>query len=86
MRRVLFCLLWFVLLAFVSLTVAGMVVALNTCPETEEFSVGYECGRMASEQFMARYRLPIVLGALLLSVAGTLAGVLPGTRKRAGRG
>ena len=81
MRRLLFCLLWFVLFAVVALMVSGLAVALS-CPETEEFSVGYECGKAATEQFMGKYRLPIVAGALLLSVAGTLAGVLPGTRKR----
>jgi hypothetical protein len=82
MRRLLFCLLWFVLFAFVALMVSAMVVALNGCPETEEFSVGYDCGKMASEQFMSKYRLPIIIGTLVLSVVGTLAGVLPGTKKR----
>ena len=82
MRRLLFCLLWFVLFAVVALAISGIFVSLNACPETEEFSVGYDCGKMASEQFMARYRLPIVVGALLLSLAGTFFGVLPGTRKR----
>ena len=82
MRKLLFCLLWFVLFAAVALTVSGIFVALNGCPETEEFSVGYDCGKMASEHFMASYRPPIVIGALLLSGAGTFLGILPGTRNR----
>lgn len=82
MRRVLFCLLWFVLIAFVTLAVAGMLVAVNGCPETEEFSVGYDCGKMVSRQFMDTYRLPIIMGALLASIAGTVTGFLPGTKKR----
>jgi len=82
MRKLLFCLFWFALLAVVALAASGIFVAFNGCPETEEFSVGYDCGKMASERFMAKYRLPIVVGALLLSTAGTFSGVLPGTRKR----
>jgi hypothetical protein len=82
MRRLFFCLLWFVLLAIVTLMVSGMVVAVSGCPETEDFSVGYDCGKMVSERFMGKYGLPIAIGALLLSIVGTLAGVLPGTKKQ----
>ena len=82
MRRYAFGLLWFVLFTFVALMVGGMVVALNACPETEDFSVGFDCGKMAAEQFKENYRLPIVAGVLLLSIIGTVTGVLPGTKKR----
>jgi len=82
MRRLVFCLLWFVLFAVVALMVSGIVVSLNACPGTEEFSAGYDCGKLVSEQFMAKYRLSIVAGALLLAIVGSLAGVLPGTRRR----
>lgn len=80
MRRFLFCLLWFVLFAFVALMVSGMVVALNGCPETGEFSVGYDCGKMVAEQFMGKYRPSMVVGSVLLSIAGTVAGICPGQR------
>lgn len=82
MRRVLFGLLWFVLIAVSALLLSSVFVAVTGCPETDEFAVGYDCGKTISDAFMARYRLPIILGALLLSIAGTVAGVLPGTKKR----
>lgn len=82
MRRLLFFMLWFVLFTVLALIISGIVIALNSCPDAEEFSVGYDCGKLASEQFMAKYRLPMVVGIFLLSLTGTLAGILPGTKKR----
>lgn len=85
MRRILFCLLWCALFsvgAVSALAVKGIAVAWDSCPETEEFSVGYDCGRRVAKQLTDRYRMPLVVGALLLAVAGSAAGLLPGTKKR----
>ena len=82
MRRILFFLLWFVLLSVTALIASGVIVSLGDCPETEEFSVGYECGKAITEQFMAKWRLPILAGTFLACLAGALTGLLPGTKKR----
>ncbi len=82
MRRLLFFILWFVLFTILALILSGIVIALNSCPDVEEFSAGYDCGKLASEQFMAKFRLPMIAGIFLLCLTGTLSGILPGTKKR----
>lgn len=85
MRRLLFSLLWCALLAVAAvsaLAVKGVLVAWDGCPETEEFDVGYDCGKRLAEELNARYRMPLVVGVVLLGLACSAAGVLPGTKKR----
>lgn len=84
MRRLLFGLLWCALFAVASvsaLAVNGVLVAWDSCPETEDFDVGYDCGKRLAEELNARYRTPLVVGAVLLALSCTAAGVLPGTKK-----
>lgn len=46
------------------------------------YSQGYEAGLVAGAEFRERYGHYVIIGAALLAAAGTLAGVLPGTRRQ----
>jgi len=84
MKRALFGVIWFFALTLFGLIGAGAVVGFtvdNKVPAVN-FADGYAKGRAAGEEFRRNYGGVIVLGALALSIAGTVAGVLPGTRRR----
>lgn len=84
-RRILFGLFWFAII-WMGLLVAGLGLtgALQVRPEPtmgEGFSSSYEVGVEAGAKFRERYGWIVITVAGLLAAGGSIAGILPGTRK-----
>ena len=90
LRRVVFGLFWFGIFWFALMVigggVAGAVAGAKSAPPGATFDQGYEAGQRAGYaagiEFRERYGRWIALGAVVLSAAGTLTGILPGTRAK----
>lgn len=89
MKRVLMGVVWFVVF-FVGFyiifgIILGIVIAHTTgVTHPESFQQSMQTGRafaQAHDGALAVWRLIILVGSIVLAVAGTLKGVLPGTRK-----
>lgn len=90
LRRVAFGCFWFAAF-WVALNVIGGGIATSIAgtrppPDTASVKKNYshapEIDPSASAEFRERYGFYVILGAVALATAGTLAGVLPGTRRR----
>jgi hypothetical protein len=87
-RRILFGIIWFLAFAFLGLAIPGMVIGVTAGSKIQasSFSAGASkggaAGLKAGSDFGDKYRGIIILGALALSIVGTVGGVLPGTRRR----
>jgi hypothetical protein len=84
-RRVLFATFWFVIF-WLALLVAGLGItdSLQARPSpgsAEGFRSGYEAGAAAGAEFRDRYGWVVLTVAGLLAAGGSIAGILPGTRK-----
>jgi hypothetical protein len=90
MKRAFFGFLWFIVFAFGSLTIGGAVAGgmasanldVKSKNFSDAYSAGHQAGQGAGAEFAAHYAGKILLAALFLSIAGTVFGVLPGTKKR----
>lgn len=88
MKRIVFGVVWFVALSLAGLIGGGAIAGAiaGSKVSATNFSDGYakgeEVGHVAGAKFGQKYGSVILLGALVLSVAGTAAGVLPGTKKK----
>lgn len=84
MRCLFFGFIWFILfsilLIFVAGAFAGNSVAEPTHPQTAAEILA--TSQAAGEDFGAKYGGLLILGALVLSVAGTALGILPGTKRK----
>jgi cytochrome b subunit of formate dehydrogenase len=77
-KRVLFGLMWFVIIFMVSYLATGVAVALFT-GGIESNQAMYE----AAQAFRNTYMIFFAIGSLILTIAGTVAGMLPGTKRKA---
>ncbi len=88
MKRALFWFLWFVALTLGGLTIGGSIVGAIAGSQVQATSIsdgykkGHDVGAVAGAEFGRDYAGLILLGALVLSIAGTAFGVLPGTKPR----
>jgi hypothetical protein len=88
MKRAFFGAIWFFALAFLGVVGGGAVVGfmagskIQATNIADGYAKGREAGSIVGAEFGRNYTGVIVLGALVLSVAGTVLGVLPGTRRR----
>jgi hypothetical protein len=88
MKRVFFGFVWFLILWFGTAMVGGMVVGgiagsqVKAGSASEGFEKGQAAGHQAGVEFGRKYGSMIVLGALVVSIGGTVAGILPGTRPK----
>lgn len=91
MKRIVFGVLWFLFLSFAGVVVgsaiAGAVAGSKvTAGSTSEgYAKGQHAGQAAGAEFGQKYTGVILLGALVVSVAGTITGILPGTRKKSSK-
>ena len=90
MKRVLMGVVWFVVffivLYIIFSIILGVVIAHTTgVTHPENFQQSMEAGRAFAQTHasaLAVWRLVILMVSIVLAVAGTLKGVLPGTRKQ----
>lgn len=88
-RRLLFGTFWFVIFSLALLVIGGGIagaIASSETPATGEgfragYSRGYETGAAAGIEFRERYGWVVLTIAGLLAAGGSIAGILPGTRK-----
>jgi zinc-ribbon domain len=79
-KRVLFGVIWFLLFFLVASVAAGMIAGGIAGARDPQHAA--EAGRRAGRELAERWGLFILLGSAVLSVTGTLLGILPGTRAR----
>ena len=76
-KKVLLGLLWFVIIFIVSYVGTGVILLLLIlAPETNQ--IKYE----AAQMFRNTYMIFFIIGSLILTILGTITGILPGTKKR----
>jgi Na+-driven multidrug efflux pump len=76
MKKLIFGLMWFVIIFMVSYLATGVTVVLLTGGPLQ---AKYE----AAQAFRQQYMIFFAIGSLILTVAGTVTGVLPGTKRKA---
>ncbi len=85
--RIVFGLIWFVVLYMLTLMVVGGVV--GTVAASQAAEPGTDIAEAAAKSAVQRYGLLILIGNAVLVLLATMAGILPGTRahkrKRGGR-
>ncbi|QCO68032.1 hypothetical protein E5843_10135 [Luteimonas yindakuii] len=81
MTRVAFGFLWFVVFLVAAMIIFGVVVAPDTSAHGDAVQ-SYDAGYAAGYEVGRRYGKVILLGALTLSIAGTVLGWLPGTGRK----
>jgi hypothetical protein len=76
-KKVLFGLMWFMIIFMVSYLATGVTVMLPTISKGSNQAI-YE----AAQAFRNTYIIFFAIGSLILAVAGTVTGVLPGTKRK----
>lgn len=79
LRRSIMCIVWFVILTFVAIPTSIFLVLIYL--HVVHSNVTPEMTKEAAHTMTYMYLLPLILFCLLVSVFGTLAEKLPGTRK-----
>jgi hypothetical protein len=88
MKRIIFGVIWFFALFFGSFAVGGAIVGtiagsgIEATNMSERFAKAQQAGEAAGAKFGQEYGGVILAGALVVSVFGTVFGVLPGTKKK----
>ena len=82
MKRVVCGVVWFLVLWFGILLLGSALVGGIAGSKTPSGQQGAVVGERAGRAFGAKYGTLILLGSLLIAVAGSATGVLPGTRGR----
>lgn len=81
-KTVVFGLIWFVVITFIILAIVGGTIGIVVGSRYPDFSSeGYAAISVAARAAGAKYRWLILTGAALLSAMGTIAGILPGTKR-----
>ena len=78
-KKIAFGVLWFIVLLVGISMVGGMLV--GGIAGAQDPSNAAQAGQLAGEKFGATYGPFIMLAALVISISGTIAGFLPGTKK-----
>lgn len=90
LKRIFLGFVWFIAIHVVSMSIGGAVAggiaggqASKLARSVAESSkLGYEAGRAAGLKFRQENGTIVLIGSILLAVAGTYFGVLPGTKKK----
>ncbi len=80
LKKLIFGLLWFVIIFIVSYLGTGIIVVFPTISSWTRQAVGE-----ATHAFRNTYIIFFAIGSLILTLAGTIAGVLPGTKGMEGQ-
>jgi hypothetical protein len=76
-KKLIFGLIWFLLIFMVSYLATGVIVLFHIADIRSNQAI-YE----AAQAFRNTYIIFFAIGALILSLIGTVAGILPGTEKK----
>jgi hypothetical protein len=76
-KKVLFGLMWFVIIFMVSYLTTGALVVFSFVDIRSNRAI-YE----AAQAFRNTYMIFFAIGSLILTIAGTVSGVLPGTKTK----
>ena len=76
-KKILFGLIWFVVIFLVSYIATGVIFVFLTAG-AEANQLKYE----AAQAFKDAYMIFFVAGSLIISIFGTVTGILPGTKKK----
>ena len=76
-KKLIFGLMWFVIIFLVIYVVTGATFVLFIV-DAETNQARYE----AAQAFRNTYILFFLIGALILTILGTVTGILPGTKKK----
>ena len=79
MKRVLFGIVWFVVIYFVACVVIGAVV--GGMAGANDPANAAQAGAEAGARIVGQNRIWIALGAVVISTVGSFQGWLPGTRE-----
>jgi hypothetical protein len=88
MKRIVFGIIWFVVISLVGLVgggaVAGAIVGSKVAASSfsEGYAKGEQVGHAAGAEFGQKYGGLVLLGALVVSIVGTGTGILPGTKRK----
>jgi hypothetical protein len=83
-KTILFGVLWSVVICFVISFSIGVVVGYSAASHyLNNPEAGIEVAKMAGYRVVRDYGLLVFAGAVLLSAFGSVAGILPGTKRRA---
>jgi len=77
-KKLLFGLMWFVIIFMVSYLATGILVVFPTVDIRSKQAI-----HEATLAFRNTYVIFFIIGSLILAVAGTVTGVLPGTKRKA---
>jgi len=75
-KKIVFGLMWFVIIFIVSYMATGVTIVLLT---DGTMQAKYE----AAQAFRKAYMIYFVIGSFILAIIGTVTGILPGTKDRA---
>jgi hypothetical protein len=79
LKKILFGLVWFVVIFLASYIVGGIIyVNVNEIDTSGGIKTAIETGRA----FRAAYLSYFIVGSLILAIIGTITGILPGTKKK----
>jgi hypothetical protein len=82
-KTILFGLIWFVAFSAIILAVIGGAIGYSVGSQYPDNSAAcYDAIRVAARQAGVKYRPLILTGAALLSAMGSVAGILPGTKRQ----
>ena len=76
-KRILWGFMWFVIIFIVSYILTGVIFVFLTAG-TGANQIKYE----AAQAFKNNYMILFLVGSLILTIIGTVTGILPGTKKK----
>jgi hypothetical protein len=76
-KKLLFALMWFVIIFMVSYLGTGIIVMLSNAS-----SGSYQAMYETAQAFRNTYMIFFAIGTLILTIVGTVTGVLPGTKSK----
>lgn len=80
MKKIFLGIVWFLVIWIGSLAIGGAIVGSLTASKADTVEQAQQLSYQAGQQFGIKYGGIIFISALVLTIAGTVTGVLPGTK------